>query len=158
MCNPALALLAVSTAVTAYSQVQNGKNQEKLANAQAQQTVNEGAYKEDAAKAQAEKIRKAGKAEVGAANAALAASGVKIGEGSALEIRKNIIENSEQDALSAILSGKRAVTAANDEAGMLQQSGANASSNGQMAAFGTVLSSAATSQSSGWKKAAGGGS
>lgn len=140
----AYAALAVAAVGSAYASIESGRQQKAMAERQAQSAVNAAAYDADAAKAHAENIRKAGRAQVGEAKAALAASGVKLGEGTALEIQKSIVENSAKDELSAILSGKRATAAANEEAGMLMQAGANAQNNGYMSAATTVLGTGAT--------------
>jgi hypothetical protein len=147
-------LMAIGTGVSVLGQLQQGQQQKEMYNAQAQATINDAAYRSDAATAQAEKIRKAGKAQVGEANAALAASGVKLGQGSALEVKKSIIQNSEEDALSAILSGKRITQTANQEASMMARAGDNAQSNALMGAAGTALSAGGQYLSGGWKLSA----
>ena len=140
------AIMIGGTVLSAVGQIQQGKAQAKAYSSQAQQTLNDGAYRADAAKAQAEKIRKAGRAQVGEANASLAASGVKLGDGTALEVDREITQNAEEDALSAILSGKRAQTAAQQEAKLLGKAGNNAMSNSVLGAAGTLAS--------GWKLSA----
>jgi len=154
MCISATMLMAIGTGVSVLGQLQQGQQQKEMYNAQAQATINDAAYRSDAATAQAEKIRKAGKAQVGEANAALAASGVKLGQGSALEVKKSIIQNSEEDALSAILSGKRITQTANQEASMMARAGDNAQSNALMGAAGTALSAGGQYLSGGWKLSA----
>lgn len=145
--------MAAGTAISAYSSIKSGQAAQESANYQAQQSLNEGAYAADAAKAQAEKIRKAGKTAQGAANASLSSSGVKLGEGTALEVQKSIIQNSEEDALTAMLSGKRATTSASEEAKMLGKAGDNAVTNSYYSAAGTVLQSGG-SIAKGWKSTA----
>lgn len=144
-------LMAVGTGMSVLGQIQQGQQQREMYNAQAQQTLNDAAYRADAAKAQAEKIRKAGRAQVGEANASLAASGVKLGEGTALEVRKTITQNSEEDALSAILSGKRTTAAAQQEAQLLGKAGNNAVTNSYYGAASTALQAGATYKRGGWK-------
>ena len=153
MCEPVTLMLMAAGAQMA-GQVMQGQQQQEMANAQAQQALNEGAYRADAAKAQAEKIRRAGKAQSGEAKAALAASGVKLGEGTALEVQKSITQGAEEDALSALLSGKRAQSAAQEEASMLGQAGENAVTNSYFAAAGTALSAGGTYARGGWKSTA----
>lgn len=154
MCISATMLMAIGTGVSVLGQLQQGQQQKEMYNAQAQATINDAAYRSDAATAQAEKIRKAGKAQVGEANAALAASGVKLGQGSALEVKKSIIQNSEEDALSAILSGKRITQTANQEASMMARAGDNAQSNALFGAAGTALSAGGQYLAGGWKLSA----
>lgn len=149
MCDP-VTLMMVAGGVSAMGQIQQGQQQKEMYNFQAQQALNEGAYAADAAQAQAEKFRRAGRLQRGEAKAALAASGVKLGEGSALEVDKNIMQSSEQDALSAILSGKRAQTSAGQEAQMLGKAGQYAQANSVLGAAGTVAQA-------GWKLKSRGG-
>lgn len=148
--NVIAAVAAVAgTATTVYSQQQAAKDQQEASNEQAKIAIDQAAGEADARKAQAEKIRKMGKFQRGETKASLAASGVKLGEGTALELDKSIIQSSEEDALSAILSGNRIVDSAGREADSLIRAGNNARSNANAKAFGTALSSAAKI-GSGW--------
>jgi hypothetical protein len=131
-------------------QAQQASQQKKMYNAQAQQVANQAAYRKDATKAQAEKIRRAGVAQRSQTQAALAASGVNINEGTALELQKDVIRNSEEDALMTLLSGERAQQSGDMEAGLLMQAGENASKNAKYGMASTVLSTAG-SVASGWK-------
>lgn len=153
MCTGLEILMVASSAMSAMGQMKQGQEQKEMYNAQAQQSLNDAAYKADAYKSQAEKIRKAGKAQVGEANAALAASGVKLGEGTPLEIKKAIVQNSEEDALTALLNGSRTTTAAQEQAQLLGKAGDNAATNSYYGAAGSVLSAGA-SLGKGWKNAA----
>jgi hypothetical protein len=126
------------TVLSMVGQQQQGRAQQKAANEQAQQVLNEGAYRADAAKQQAEKIRKAGAAQKGEARASLAASGVKLGEGTPLEVDREITQNSEEDALSALISGKRATSAAQEESKMLAKAGRNAMTSSVLESGGTL--------------------
>lgn len=152
MCTGMEILMAAGTAMSVMGQVQQGQQQREMYNTQAQQTLNDSAYRADAAKAQAEKIRKAGRAQVGEANASLAASGVKLGQGTPLEVQKTITQNAEEDALSAILSGKRTTAAAQEEARLLGKAGDNAVTNSYYGAASTVLQAGGTYARGGWKK------
>lgn len=147
----ALAAVAVGTGVSVYSQQQAGKQQQEAANEQAKIAIDQAASEADARKAQAANIRKLGKAQRGEAKASLAASGVKLGEGTALELDKSIIQGSEEDALSAILSGNRIVDAAGRQADSLIKKGNLARSNANLKSASTVLTSAGTA-ASGWIK------
>lgn len=131
-------LPAIGTGVSVLGSVSQGRAQQKAANEQAQQVLNEGAYRADAAKQQAEKIRKAGAAQKGEARASLAASGVKLGEGTPLEVDREITQNSEEDALSALISGKRATSAAQEESKMLAKAGRNAMTSSVLESGGTL--------------------
>lgn len=146
----AAAAVIVGTAASVYGQQQAAKAQQENANEQAKIAIDQAAGEADARKAQAEKIRKLGNFQRGEAKAALAASGVKLGEGTALEVDKSIIKNSEDDALSAILSGDRIVKSASREADSLIKSGENARKTANMQSAATVIQSAGTI-ASGWK-------
>lgn len=153
MCEPATIITAIGAAASALGAIQQGQAQKDTYNAQAQQALNDGAYRADAAKAHAEKFRKAGRAQQGEAKAALAASGVKLGEGTPLEIDKSISANAEEDALSAILSGKRAQSSAQQEAALLGKAGENAETSSYFSAAGSVLSAGGRYATAGWKGA-----
>ena len=160
MCDPAtIAMMTVaSSVVSAGASIIGGMQQKEAADTQAQIAENSAAYEADAAKAHAEKIRKAGLAQRGEAKAALAASGVKLGEGTALEVDKSIAKNAEQDALSAILSGDRALKSGEDQASMLRASGNAAQTAGFIGAAGSVLSAGASYAKGNWKTSARAGS
>ncbi len=142
-----LASAAVGTVGTIYS----GMQQAAAADDQAQIAENNAAYEADAAKQHAEKIRRMAKAQRGEANAALAASGVKLGEGTPLAIQKDIIQKSEEDALSAMLTGSRALKSGSDQADMLRASGNAAMTGAFVSAGSTVLSAGANYTSGKWK-------
>lgn len=71
------------------------------------------------AESAAKVIRRRGKETRAAATAALAASGVDIGDGTPLLIDSEITQRSEEDALAALLTGKRRAKAAK-EGGQVQ--------------------------------------
>lgn len=150
MCDP-VTLMVIATGISAGSSIMQGQQAKQMADKQAEQATLEGMYRMDAAKSQAEKIRKAGKFQQGEAKASLAASGVKLGDGTPLEIQRTITQNVEQDALTAILNGQRAQSSANTEAELLHQSGRNAQMNGVLNAGSTVLSAGADYKRGGWK-------
>jgi type II secretory pathway pseudopilin PulG len=152
MCEPTTIVLAISAVVGAVTAISAGQQQQKAANAQAQEALNQGAYRQDEARQRAEKIRRAGLAQRGEAKAALAAGGVKLGEGTALEIDKTIATRSEEDALSAILTGKRAGSSARSESDLLKTAGENAANNSYGKAASTVLQAGSTYVGSGWIK------
>jgi len=144
-------LMAASTAVTVAGTVMSGQAQQEQYNAQAQQALNESAYEADSYKQEADKIRRAGKAQVGETNAALAASGVKIGEGTPLELKKTIIQRSEEDALTAIMQGGRSVSAGKEQASIYGKAGDAAVTNSYYKAGATVLGAASDYSRGGWK-------
>ena len=151
MCTGLEIALLVGTAASTVGTVVAGAAQKDQANAQAQQALNQGAYEADAYKQQADKIRRAGKAQVGETAAALAASGVKLGEGTPLELKKTIIERSEEDALTAIMQGGRATSAGTEQASIYGKAGSSAMTNSLFGAGKTVLGAATDYSRGGWK-------
>lgn len=137
-------LTAASVVIGAGSAIYSGQQQAAAAEAQAISEQNQADAEADVARAHAEKIRKAGRAAKGEANVALAKSGVKLGEGTALEVQKEITQNVEQDAFAALLSGSRAKRAGEEEASMLRASGDAAVTSSVLKAAGTVVAG-------GWK-------
>ena len=145
-------LLAASAAVSVAGTMIVAEGQKEQANAQAQASINDAAYEADAYKQQADKIRRAGKEQVGATNAALAASGVKLAEGTPLELKKTIIQRSEEDAMTAILNGGRATSAGAEQASIYGKAGKNAMTAGYAQSASTVLGAAVDYNRGGWKK------
>lgn len=139
----ALVALAASTAYSAYNSVQQGKQAQLNADAQSDQAQIDADNAASAAKVQADRIRKLARSQAGEANAALAASGVEVGAGTALNINQDIYQNAEEDAVMTILNGEQQrqrgyVDAQNISAyGKQQRSAANSQ------AIGSVLSAGA---------------
>lgn len=146
--------LAASTAYSAYSSVQQGKQAQLNADAQGEQAQLDADNAASAARVQADRIRKMARNQAGEANAALAASGVETGEGTALNINQEIYGNAEEDAVMTILNGenqrKRGYVDASNMGlyGNQQRSAANSQ------AVGSVLSAGA--QAGMWRATAAG--
>jgi hypothetical protein len=108
----------------------------------------------DAAKGEAElqarQIRKAGQAQKSAATAATAASGFSVNDGTAEVINNQIDQGAEQDALTAILSGKNNARRLVAQGEAAKKAGENARTAGYMSAISTGMSAAG-----GWKSPAG---
>lgn len=109
------------------------------------------AQERDAAVAQAEKIRRAARQQQGEATAALSASGVSLGSGTALRISNEIYRTSEEDAYQTILSGRRAYDAGAAQAGLLRSSGQNSATAGFVNAGSSLLSTAGSALRRGWR-------
>jgi hypothetical protein len=135
------AVMIAAAVVSAGSAIYSGVQQKHAADTNAELARREGNQQQDAAVAQAEKIRKAGRAAAGQANAAMAASGVSIGEGTPIRINEQIYADSESDAYSTLLTGTRRQQSANDQAGMLQYEGNTARTAGYLNAGASLLSS-----------------
>lgn len=147
-----VALLAAGTALAAGSAIYGGIQQQKAADTQAELTRRQTAQEADAAVAQAEKIRRAGRQQQAEATANLAASGISVGSGTPIRISNEIYRTSEQDAYQTILSGTRAQTAGDIQAGMLSSAGQNAATTGYLNAGSSLLGGAAASYKAGWAK------
>lgn len=147
-----VALLAAGTALAAGSAIMGGIQSKQAAGVQAELATRQAAQEKDAAVAQAEKIRRAGRQQQAEATANLAASGVSIGAGTPLRISNEIYRTSEQDAYQTILSGTRAQTAGEIQAGMLNSQGSNAMTAGILNAGSSLLSGAAATYKAGWAK------
>lgn len=131
----------IAAAVTAAgASIYSGVQQKKAMDANAELARREGNQEADAAVAQAEKIRRAGRAAASQANAAMAASGVAIGEGTALRINEQIYKDSEDDAFSTLLTGVRRQRSANDQAGLMEYEGRSARTAGFLNAGASLLS------------------
>ncbi|QXI40438.1 hypothetical protein [Pseudomonas xantholysinigenes] len=140
----ALAAMAAATAYSTYNTVQQGRQAAMNASAQADQAQLDADNAASAARVQADRIRKTARSQAGEANAALAASGVEVGEGTALNINQEIYGNAEEDAVMTILNGenqrKRGYVDASNMAlyGQQQRGAANAQ------AIGNVLQAGAS--------------
>ncbi|EIR5449856.1 hypothetical protein LW773_004523, partial [Salmonella enterica] len=129
----------------------SGQQQKKMANYQAAQAEADAEAAQSAARVEADRIRKAGRAQAAQANAALAASGVDTGEGTALRIQSGIVGDAEQDAYQTILNGVNQGARLNSQAQADRISGKNASTAGYINAGSSLLSAGGTAYN-GWKK------
>jgi hypothetical protein len=100
---------------------------------------------ESNARLDAAAIRRAGERQHGSTLAAIAASGVKVGEGSALDAERQVREDVARDEYITILTGKRRADA-------LRRGGADAARAGNVGAYGSLLQfGAGYARSSGWR-------
>lgn len=152
MCNPMI-LLAASTAVTVGGQLAQGRAAKQAGDEQAKQLEYQAAVDEDIALSQAEQIRRQGQRDRSSSVAAAAASGVRIGEGSALDAERQVLEDSEVDAAMAILSGKRSAMGTRYQAASARAAGRQARNASYIQAAGTLLNAGAQGM-----RASGGGS
>ncbi|BBP82456.1 hypothetical protein PHLH8_20980 [Pseudomonas sp. Pc102] len=151
----AYAALAAATAVSVYSSVQSGKQAQANANAQAEQAALDAQTERSAAVVQAERIRKLARLQNSEANAALAASGVDIGEGTPININREITQNAEEDASMTIFGGANRAQRLNTDASNYRLAGAQARSSANMQAASTLISSGSQAYS-GWRSSVGG--
>lgn len=105
MCDPAT-LALIATGLSTGTAIMQGEQQKDWADYQSDQAQADATAERQASILQAEKIRKFAKKQQSEANAALAGSGVNVGEGTAVEINKDIIERGEEDALMSIFGDR----------------------------------------------------
>lgn len=152
MCTGVEIALVASSVLAAGGAVVQGQQQQKMANYQAAQAEADADAAKAAAKVQAEKIRKAGQHQAAQANAALAASGVETGAGTALRITSGITGDAQEDAYTTIVNGMNTSARYRAQAQADRISGSNAASAGYINAGSALLQGGATAYA-GWKKA-----
>lgn len=123
MCDPVS--IAVS-AVSAGSALFQGQAQKRAADAQAEQLRRQAEAQRDQGAAAAEVTQRDAARTRSAARAALAGSGVDIGDGSAIVIDRDIAQRGNFDAYNALLSGERAGRNSEFQADMSRAAGRNA--------------------------------
>lgn len=145
-------VLVAVTGMTAFNNVQQGRYAKAQAGLQAAMSDYQAQVEQDNALKMAEIIRRAGRKQVGQANAAFAGAGVKVGEGSAAEVERDITQGYEQDAFQAILEGNRRARGLQTDAAMERAQGRMAQAAGYVNAVGTVLGGAYQGmKSNGWR-------
>lgn len=156
MCDPLTVGLVAGGAslLSGAGAVVSGLQQQKMANYQAAQAEADAEAAKASARVEAERIRKAGRQQASAANAALAASGVETGEGTALRITSDITHDAEQDAYQTILNGVNQSSRLKAQGQADRISGRNAATSGYISA-GSSLLSAGSKAYSGWATAKG---
>lgn len=152
MCTGVEIALVASSVLAAGGAVASGQQQKKMANYQASQAEADAEASKAAAKVEAERIRKAGRQQASAANAALAASGVETGEGTALRVTSGITGDAEQDAYQTIFNGINTSNRLQSQAQADRISGSNAATAGYINAGSSLLASGGKGYD-GWKKA-----
>lgn len=152
MCTGVEIALVASAVLASGAAVAQGQQQKKMANYQAAQADADADAAKAAARVQADRIRKAGQQQASQANAALAASGVETGEGTALRITSGITGDAEQDAYTTILNGMNTGARYNAQAQADRIGGKNAAQAGYINGASSLLQAGGTAYS-GWKKA-----
>ncbi|WP_065760234.1 hypothetical protein [Pseudomonas defluvii] len=149
--------LVAGTAMSAYSSVQQGRQAKLTADAQSDQAQIDADNAASAAVVQADRIRKMARIQAGEANAALAASGVEVGAGTAVNINEEIYKNAEEDAAMTIFNGENQRKRGYVDASNISLAGRQAQSSANMQAAGTVLGGTAQGFMgySNWKASAG---
>jgi hypothetical protein len=141
--------VGASGVISAWGQGQAAKGQAAaqgiLADAQAK-------IEEDAGIEMAKLIRKAGRHAIGASTAGYAAAGVKVGDGSAADVRDEQIVDVQHDAAQAILEGKYRGIGLRTNAAMNMNAARGAANAGVASAIGNAAMYGYTGYK-GWKTA-----
>ena len=149
MCDPVTATMA---GIQAVGQINQGQTANINAGAAADMMEFEGRQAMDEAQGEAARIRRAGREARGSTVAAIAASGVKVGEGSALEAERQVMTDYAQDEYLAILTGTRQQRAADMEAGNTRRAGREARRASRLQAATTLMGTASQSaRAGGWR-------
>ena len=147
-------LAAAAVAVSAYAAYDSGQQSKAMGEYQADQAAADAAAERSAAQVQAEKIRKMARIQAGEANASLAASGVEVGEGTALRINQEIYRDAEEDASMTILNARNSA-AKTDQQGVAARLQGNADARAGTLNATSSLMSGAYDGYTGWKKSQG---
>lgn len=152
----AAAAAVAGTAYSVYSSQQAGKQAQLTADAQAEQSQKDADAAASAATVQADRIRRLARNQASEANAALAGSGVEVGEGTAININEEITSNAEEDAVLTIMNGQSQKARGQVDAANYRTIGSQARSNANAQSIGSVLNTGASLAASGWKASANG--
>ena len=137
--------------VQAGGQYGQGRAAEINAGAQSDALQFQGRMAVEDAQAEAKRIRRASTEAQGAAVAAQSASGVKVGDVSALDVERQIAQDYTTDEYMAILTGQRQQRGAEINADQVRRAGRDARRASQVAASATLLGAGAgSSRASGW--------
>lgn len=156
MCNPALAVAAVAgtNALSAYSQIQTGRANAKIANANAEAQEQAGRDVINTANAQAEQQRQQAKQVAGQQTAAFGSAGTDLTSGNALNMTTQTAQLGELDALTTINNAQRQAAGLQFQANVSRAEGKVQRQSANLGAATTLLNS--VSSSYGAYKAAGG--
>lgn len=140
MCDPVTMTFAAVSAAGSISQGIAGK---RAADGQAAQYELQAATERDNAQAEAEKLRREGAAARGQTLSALAGSGVTVGQGSALEAERQVVDSYTSDEYMAILTGERRSSSLQETARQTRRAGRDALRSGFINAGTSLLSAGA---------------
>lgn len=152
MCDPVTLIAGAATGLNVYGQVQQGKAADRQARGAAAESEHQAALALDDAQAEAANIRRAGARQRGETLAGIAASGVKIGEGSALDAEREVLEGAARDEYMTILTGDRQASAYRRQASNQRAAGRDARRAANIGAFSSLLSAGGSfAKASGWR-------
>lgn len=152
MCEPTTIIMGVSALIGAFSAYQQGETQKDFAEYEAAQGQADANAEAGMARVEAERIRKARAFAIGEANAGMAAAGIDVGSGTALNINRDITKRSEEDAYLTLFGGEDRKKRGQAEATLAKARGKSASNAGKLGAGQALLSGAGQSYSA-WKTA-----
>jgi hypothetical protein len=149
MCAPQL-MLAATVMQAAGSIRQGNAAARQYSDAAAQDDYQAGIERSNAS-AEAARIRVAGERQHGATLAGVAASGIKIGEGSALDAERQVMQDASRDEYMTLLTGARRSDAFLREAAMKRAAARDARRAGNVSTFTSLLGSGGNFlKASGW--------
>jgi hypothetical protein len=152
MCDPVSMLATVGTGMNVIGGIQQGKAADRQARGAAAESEYQAVAALDDARAEAANIRRAGAQQRGETLAGVAASGVKIGEGSALLAEREVMEQASRDEYMTILTGERQASAYRRQAANLRAAGRDARRAANLGAFSSLLSAGGSfAKASGWR-------
>lgn len=151
MCDP-VTILATGAGLNAVGQYQQGRAADQQARGAARESEYQAALALDDAQAEAANIRRAGVRQRGETLAGIAASGVKIGEGSADLAEREVMEAAARDEYMTILTGERQASAYRRQAANQRAAGRDARRAANIGAFSSLLSAGGSfAKASGWR-------
>lgn len=145
MCNPA-AFVIVGAGMQASSQISQGIIAKGNANLQAADLEYQAAVERDNAQQQAEAFRRQGERDRGSTVAAVAASGVKIGDGSAGDAERQVMQDAMTDERLAIVRGDQSARQLQARATITRRAGRDAARASYINAATTLMSAYANYQ------------
>ncbi len=132
-------MMALSSAVSIAGQLAEGRARRAAGDADTRVLQQQGRQQEDQALQEADRIRRSARKTTGAARAQMAASGIDVNSGTALDIEAEIVHDSERDAFNTLLTGKRRGDAARYAAAQAGAKGANGQFSSTLGAVSTGL-------------------
>jgi hypothetical protein len=149
MCDPVTIAFA---GVQAFGTISQGRTAKYNADTEAEALEAQAAMARDDAQGQAARIRRDGAQARGQALGAIAASGVKVGEGSTLDAERQVMTDYTQDEYLAILTGERQARGLNTEASNRRRAGRDAMRSSYFSAGTSLLSAGANGmRAGGWR-------
>lgn len=150
MCNAAM----MGAGMQAYGQYSAGQTANIEGQAAGDALDFQGRNERASAKIDASRIRRSGEFQRGQTLGAIAASGVKINQGSALDAERQVMEDAAIDEHLAILNGNQRALGLEMQGSSRRRAGRDAKRAGQIAAASSLLGAGAAGlKASGWRSA-----